>query len=104
MTRHTVSVLKLGTLEYRWALQLQERLVAARQQEVVGDLLLLVEHRPVITFGRGGGAEDLRVPEATLHRQGVSLIQTDRGGRATYHGPGQLVVYPILKLHTPAHP
>ena len=101
---HTVSVLKCGTLEYRWALQLQERLVAARQREAVGDLLLLVEHRPVITFGRGGGAEDLRVPEATLHRQGISLIQTDRGGRATYHGPGQLVVYPILKLHTPAHP
>ncbi|MER3513092.1 MAG: lipoate-protein ligase B, partial [Chloroflexota bacterium] len=99
-----VTVLKLGTVDYRCALRLQERCVEARQQEAVGDLLLLVQHPPVITFGRGGGAEDLRLSEAALHRLGVDLVQTDRGGRATYHGPGQLVAYPILKLGSPAHP
>lgn len=104
MGMNKVTVLKLGTVDYRWALRLQERLVEARQQEAVGDLLLLVQHPPVITFGRGGGAEDLRVSPAALQRLGVDLVQTDRGGRATYHGPGQLVVYPILKLGSPAHP
>jgi lipoic acid synthetase len=99
-----VTVLRLGTVDYRWALRLQERLVEARRQDVVGDLLLVVQHPPVITFGRGGGAEDLRVSQAALQRLGVDLVQTDRGGRATYHGPGQLVVYPILKLGSPAHP
>lgn len=99
-----VTVLKLGTVDYRCALRLQERFVKARQQEAVGDLLLLVQHPPVITFGRGGGAEDLRLSEAALHRLGFDLVQTDRGGRATYHGPGQLVAYPILKLGSPAHP
>jgi len=93
-----IAALRLGVLEYRWALGLMERLAEARRRGRIGDLLLLVQHPPVITFGRGGGAEDLRVPEATLRRLGVSLFQTDRGGRATYHGPGQLVVYPILRL------
>lgn len=104
MAPGTVTVLKLGTLDYRLALRLQERLVAARQRGAVGDLLLLVQHPPVVTLGRGSGADDLRVREALLRRLGVGLVQTDRGGRATYHGPGQLVVYPILKLGTPAHP
>lgn len=104
MGMNKVTVLKLGTVDYRWALRLQERLVEARQREAVGDLLLLVQHPPVITFGRGGGAEDLCVSQAALQRLGVDLVQTDRGGRATYHGPGQLVAYPILKLGSPAHP
>ena len=93
-----VSALKLGVMEYRWALGLMEHLAEARQDGRIGDLLLLVQHPPVITLGRGGGAEDLRVSEATLRRLGVGLFQTERGGRATYHGPGQLVAYPILKL------
>jgi lipoic acid synthetase len=85
-------------MEYRWALGLMEHMAEARRRDQVGDLLLLVQHPPVITFGRGGGAEDLRVSKATLRRLGVGLFQTERGGRATYHGPGQLVAYPILKL------
>lgn len=104
MEGNRVAVLRLGTLEYRWALQLQQRYVEARRHDAVGDLLLLVQHPPVITLGRGGGIEDLRVSESALRRLGVGLVQADRGGRATYHGPGQLVVYPIIKLGTPAHP
>ncbi len=101
MTR--VSVIRLGRLAYHWALGLMERLAQARRQEAVGDLLLLVEHLPVVTLGRGGGMEDLRVSPAELLRLGVDLRQTDRGGRATYHGPGQLVAYPILKLPDDLH-
>jgi lipoic acid synthetase len=93
-----IAVLRLGVMEYRWALGLMEHMAEARRRDRVGDLLLLVQHPPVITFGQGGGGEDLRVPEATLRRLGVGLFQTERGGRATYHGPGQLVAYPILRL------
>jgi len=94
----TLTVIRLGLLAYGPALRLQERLAEARRQELIGDVLLLVQHSPVITFGRGGGAEDLRVTPEALRRSGIGLYQTERGGRATYHGPGQLVVYPILKL------
>lgn len=80
-----------------------ERLAEARRQETIGDLLLLVEHFPVVTLGRGGGVEDLRGSPAGLRRHGVELHQTDRGGRATYHGPGQLVAYPILRLSDDLH-
>ena len=93
-----IAVLRLGVMDYRWALGFMEHLAEARRRDRVGDLLLLVQHPPVITLGRGGGAEDLRVSEATLRRLGVGLFQTERGGRATYHGPGQLVAYPILRL------
>lgn len=93
-----LTVIRLGYLEYRHALRLQARLAEARRQEAIGDVLLLVQHPPVITFGRSGGAEDLRVTPEALRRSGIGLYQTERGGRATYHGPGQLVAYPILKL------
>ncbi len=94
----TIAVIRLGRLEYGQALRLQELLADARRQDAIGDVLLLVQHPPVITFGRGGGAEDLRVSPEALRRAGIGLYQTERGGRATYHGPGQLVAYPILKL------
>ncbi|OGO42826.1 MAG: lipoyl(octanoyl) transferase, partial [Chloroflexi bacterium RBG_16_57_9] len=93
-----ITPINLGHLEYRWALRLQVRLAEARRQEEIGDVLLLVQHPPVITFGRGGGAEDLRITPEALRQAGIGLHQTERGGRATYHGPGQLVAYPILKL------
>jgi lipoic acid synthetase len=85
-------------VEYEAACRLQEDLAAARAQEAIGDSLLLVQHPPVITVGRGGGWQDILASAALLHREGVRVLSTDRGGRATYHGPGQLVAYPILKL------
>jgi lipoic acid synthetase len=85
-------------LEYEAACRLQEDLVAARAQGALGDSLLLVQHPPVITVGRGGGWQDILAPAALLHWEGVRVLPSDRGGRATYHGPGQLVAYPILKL------
>ncbi|GAB4435136.1 MAG: hypothetical protein Kow0031_16900 [Anaerolineae bacterium] len=96
--RGEVSLLRLGRLAYPAALRLMERLAAARRRDEVGDLLLLVEHPPVITLGQGGGMEDVVASPLTLRQQGISVEQTSRGGRATYHGPGQLVAYPILKL------
>jgi lipoic acid synthetase len=96
--RNTLTVYQLGTLEYGAACRLQEDLAAARAREAVGDTLLLVQHPPVITVGRGGGWQDILAPAALLQREGVRVLPSDRGGRATYHGPGQLVAYPILKL------
>lgn len=93
-----VSVFHLGVVEYEEGLRLQEGLAAARAQGAIGDALLLLQHPPVITIGRSGGREDILVPDAALSRLGIRVVVTDRGGRATYHGPGQLVVYPILHL------
>jgi lipoic acid synthetase len=93
----TMSIVRLGVVEYQAACRLQERLAAARAAGTMGDVLLLVEHPPVITIGQGGGEEDILVPAAVLQQAGIGVCATDRGGRATYHGPGQLVAYPILK-------
>lgn len=93
-------VVRLGRVDYEEALHLQEKLATARREEGVGDVLLLLEHPPVITTGRGGGEEDILVSSEFLARAGISLVPTDRGGRATYHGPGQLVAYPILRWGT----
>jgi lipoic acid synthetase len=91
-------VYELGLVEYEAACDLQEAVAAARAEGSVGDSLLLVQHPPVITVGRGGGWHDILGPAKALQRAGVRVLATDRGGRATYHGPGQLVAYPILKL------
>ncbi len=93
-----ITVLRLGQLAYRWAYLFQRRLVRARQADGVGDVLLTAEHPPVVTLGRGGGEEDLKVSPDRLAGLGIGLAFTERGGRATYHGPGQLVFYPIFKL------
>jgi len=93
-----VSVVQLGTLEYEEACHLQEEVAAARAVETCGDVMLLVQHPPVITVGRGGGWEDILAPAPFLQQQGIRVLPSDRGGRATYHGPGQLVVYPILRV------
>jgi len=86
----------LGTLEYSEALALQERARAARQQELVPDLLLLLEHWPVYTRGRRSGPGELPMGQEWYRMQGIEIVETDRGGKVTYHGPGQLVGYPIV--------
>ncbi|MDP2918731.1 MAG: lipoyl(octanoyl) transferase LipB [Dehalococcoidia bacterium] len=89
----------LGTVEYQTAYELQKRLWTEKLNGRGEDLLLLLEHPPTLTLGKSGKLENLLVPPEELNRQGVSLYFTDRGGDVTYHGPCQLVVYPILDLH-----
>src|SRR5580704_9704188 len=83
---------------YANAYALQKRIVAARKADAVGDVLLLGEHTPVITQGRNGKREHLLVSENVLRQRNVEFYETSRGGDVTYHGPGQLVGYPILQL------
>lgn len=88
----------LGRIGYGEALELQRRLVEQRQQGRIPDQLLLLEHPHVVTLGRGGDKSHLLASEEALRRAGVSFYHTDRGGDITYHGPGQVVGYPILDL------
>src|SRR2546423_2508634 len=88
----------LGLLGYTQAYALQKRVVAARKAGAVEDVLLLCEHAHVITLGRNGKLENLLASEHVLRQKGVEFHATDRGGDITYHGPGQLVGYPILNL------
>ena len=87
-----------GLMEYGEAFHRQKALVAERLAGSSSDRLVLVEHPPVVTIGRSGSVEDLRIPKEALCQKGAALYQVDRGGMATFHGPGQLVAYPILKL------
>jgi lipoate-protein ligase B len=91
-------VCQLGTLDYREALSLQERVRAARQRDGVPDVLLLLEHWPVYTRGRRSAPGELPMGEDWYRMQGIDVIETDRGGKVTYHGPGQLVGYPIIRV------
>jgi lipoyl(octanoyl) transferase len=91
-------VVQLGLVEYGAAWELQRRVVAARKAAAVPDVLLLCEHPHVITLGRNGNLGNLRASDHVLRQMGVSFFDTDRGGDITYHGPGQLVGYPILNL------
>jgi lipoyl(octanoyl) transferase len=91
-------VIDLGLVEYGAAWELQRRVAAARKAGAIPDVLLLCEHPHVITLGRSGNISNLRAPVEMLHQMGVSFFETNRGGDITYHGPGQLVGYPILNL------
>jgi lipoyl(octanoyl) transferase len=92
-------VCNVGTIDYLSALALQERICAARQQELVPDVLLLLEHDPpVYTRGRRSVADELTMGADWYAAQGISVIETNRGGKVTYHGPGQLVGYPIVRV------
>jgi lipoyl(octanoyl) transferase len=99
-----VSLVNLGRLDYAAALAVQEQVSALRQQERIGDVLLLVEHPPVLTLGRNAHRQHVVASEDLLARRGISLFETNRGGDVTYHGPGQLVGYPILNLRGFAPP
>jgi lipoyl(octanoyl) transferase len=91
-------VIDLGLVEYGAAWELQQRVAAARKAGAIPDVLLLCEHPHVITLGRSGKIANLLAPSEMLRRMGVSFFETNRGGDITYHGPGQLVGYPILNL------
>lgn len=86
-----LEVRRLGRTPYESAYSLQNDLVAMRADDLVGDIVLLTEHDPVVTLGRGAAADAIKEIDVPVH-------EVDRGGEATYHGPGQLVVYPILRL------
>jgi lipoyl(octanoyl) transferase len=95
----SLSVQDLGRREYTEVLELQRDLCRQRiAGEIDRDILLLVEHEPVITLGRGTRPESLPVPKAEIERRGVEVFEVERGGDVTYHGPGQLVGYPIIDL------
>ena len=88
----------LGRVPYRDAWALQKELVTRRIAGEIGDRLLLLEHPTVLTLGKHGDEGHVLAPEAELERRGIEVIRVERGGEVTYHGPGQLVAYPILKL------
>ncbi len=90
--------LSLGRSDYGWTLDLQRTLHACRKSGATPDLLITVEHNPVFTFGRSGSRDHLLASRGDLRREGIELHDVERGGDVTYHGPGQLVVYPIVDL------
>jgi lipoate-protein ligase B len=95
-----VLALDLGLIDYQDAWTFQQQIVAARlENKIEPDILLFLEHPPVFTLGRRGGLENLLVSEAFLEDKGVPVVQIERGGFITYHGPGQAVVYPLMDLH-----
>ncbi len=97
MATGDLRVAHLGTVEYRQAFALQEALCAERQADTIADTLLLLEHPPVYTRGRRSGPGELPMGEAWYLGHGIDIVDADRGGKVTYHGPGQLVGYPIMR-------
>lgn len=97
-TKKTCSLIDLGLTPYDESLTLQRQLATLRSENHLGDALLFVEHPPVITLGRAGQKAHLRVPESSLPALGIEFFEVERGGDITYHGPGQIVGYPILNL------
>jgi lipoyl(octanoyl) transferase len=91
-------VCQLGTVDYREAWELQGRVRTARQEERVPDVLLVLEHPPVYTRGRRTRPGELPLGEAWYAERGIEIVDVDRGGRVTYHGPGQVVAYPIVRV------
>lgn len=88
----------LGVVPYTKAFELQERIVRRQIDGELPDVLLTLEHPPTITIGISGDSADIRVEESLLLARNIELVKSNRGGKATYHGPGQLVVYPLIEL------
>ena len=93
-----ILVVRCGTVPYMEARELQEEVAARRRREEISDVLLLLEHPPVYTRGRRSKPEELPMGSGWYEAQGIEVLDTDRGGLVTYHGPGQLVAYPIVHL------
>jgi len=98
VTARELWVCHLGKVDYREALALQQRVRAARLAAEVPDVMLVLEHWPVYTRGRRSGEGELPMGEDWYRAQGIDVVDTDRGGKITYHGPGQLVGYPIIRV------
>jgi lipoyl(octanoyl) transferase len=97
-----ISLVQLGTVDYATGLRLQQQLVDLRKEEKIGDVLLLLEHSPVITLGRNAKAANVIDSPELLAQRGVELFECDRGGDVTFHGPGQIIGYPIFDLRNHA--
>lgn len=96
-------VLELGMVSYCAAFEMQKQLTEQRRAGEIPDTLLLLEHPPTITLGRNAARAHIVASAEALSEQGIECVDTDRGGDVTYHGPGQLVGYPILDLNAPPH-
>jgi len=99
-----ISLVQLGTVDYATSLRLQQQLVDLRKEEKIGDVLVLLEHSSVITLGRNAKAANIIASPEQLAQRGVELFECDRGGDVTFHGPGQIVGYPIFDLRDHATP
>src|ERR687896_255534 len=96
----TLLAVWLGRVPYAPALELQHVVAQLRAEEKLADTLLLLEHEPVYTLGRRAPEKEILLDRDALEERGIAVERTDRGGRVTYHGPGQLVGYPIVRLAT----
>jgi len=92
------TVYQLGRIGYREAYYLQRQLLKQRASGCIGNTLLILEHPPTITIGKSGKLQNILVSQEQLQNSGISIVSTDRGGDVTYHGPGQLIGYPIIDL------
>lgn len=93
-------LMDIGQSRYIPSLELQEELVAKRKTDDIRDTLILVEHEPVFTLGRNAKEENILLPRKEIEKLGVDVVEIGRGGDVTYHGPGQIVAYPIIDLKT----
>lgn len=93
-----IHLIHVGRIPYAEGLAIQQQVIAARKQGLIGDTLLLLEHPPVLTLGRNSRRENVLASDEFLEQRGIELHEINRGGDVTYHGPGQLVGYPILDL------